>query len=282
MDFFSTIFDQNFSFIRNTVILSIISSIPIGVIGTFVVVNRMSYIAGAISHSVLGGIGIAIYLSTVFGISLITPSLGGVIFAILSGLIVSLFYLWGRERVDTAISVVWIIGMSIGIIFAYFTPRYTDLASYLFGNILLVSIEDIWYVMVISLVVLIVVSLFFHQLVLVSFDKDFSIARGVNPKFFLTILILLISLTVFLMVKIVGTILAIALVTLPSAISNIFSKRISTIILSSILIAMLSQLLGLFISFELDIPTGVTITILLGIGYIFTLLFRGLVKLRNY
>lgn len=282
MEFFSTIFDQNFSFIRNTIVLSIISSIPIGIVGTFVVVNRMSYIAGAISHSVLGGIGIAIYLSTVFGISLITPSLGGLIFAILSGLIISFLYLWGRERVDTAISAVWIIGMSTGIIFAYFTPRYTDLSSYLFGNILLVSLEDVWYVALISLVVLTVVSLFFHQLVLVSFDKDFSITRGINPRLFLTVLILLISLTVFLMVKIVGTILAIALITLPSAISNMFSKRISTIILSSILIAMLSQLLGLFISFELDIPTGVTITILLGVGYILTLLFKGLVKLRNY
>ncbi|MCS7299854.1 MAG: metal ABC transporter permease [Spirochaetia bacterium] len=282
MEFFSTIFDQNFSFIRNTIVLSIISSIPIGIVGTFVVVNRMSYIAGAISHSVLGGIGIAIYLSTVFETSLITPSLGGLIFATLSGLIISLFYLWGRERVDTAISAVWIIGMSIGIIFAYFTPRYTDLSSYLFGNILLVSVEDVWYVVLISLVVLTVVSLFFHQLVLVSFDKDFSITRGINPKLLLTILILLISLTVFLMVKIVGTILAIALITLPSAISNMFSKRISAIILSSILIAMLSQLLGLFISFELDIPTGVTITILLGAGYILTLLSRGLVKLRNY
>lgn len=282
MEFFSTIFDQNFSFIRNTIVLSIISSIPIGIVGTFVVVNRMSYIAGAISHSVLGGIGIAIYLSTVFGISLITPLLGGLIFAILSGLIISFLYLWGRERVDTAISAVWIIGMSTGIIFAYFTPRYTDLSSYLFGNILLVSLEDVWYVALISLVVLTVVSLFFHQLVLVSFDKDFSITRGINPRLFLTVLILLISLTVFLMVKIVGTILAIALITLPSAISNMFSKRISTIILFSILIAMLSQLLGLFISFELDIPTGVTITILLGVGYILTLLFKGLVKLRNY
>lgn len=273
MKFVEIFTDPETFFIRRAIIVSIISSFPIGTIGTFVTINRMTYIAGSISHSVLGGIGIVIYLNTVFGIESITPTLGGFIFSILSGLVISAFYLWGKERVDTAISAVWIIGMSLGILFAYFTPRYTDLNSYLFGNILLISRDDIVYVSAVSIGVVLAILLFFYQFMLVSFDRDFSTTRGIEPKFFLTLLILLTSLVVFLMIKIVGIILSIALITLPSAIANLFLNQISKIISTSVLIAALSQILGISLSYELNLPTSVTITLILSLIYVLSLVW---------
>ncbi|MEN2997592.1 MAG: metal ABC transporter permease [Brevinematia bacterium] len=277
MEFFKALFDPEMSFVRNAVISAFLSSIPIGIVGSFTVVNRMSYIAGSISHSVLGGVGVSLYLNTVLGINLLSPSLGGALFAILSGIIISVFYLWGKERVDTAISVVWIVGMSLGILFAYLTPRFTDITSYLFGNILLISTEDIAYILIISFLVLGITVVFFHQFVLVSFDKEFSKIRGIAPEVFLTLLILLISITVFLMIKTVGVILSIALITLPSAIASFFTKRISTMIILSTFTAIFVQFIGIGISYELDLPTGVLITLLLSVIYIILLAFKGVV-----
>lgn len=280
MDFINILFDQTFSFMRNTVIVSLLSSVPAGVIGTFVVANRMTYIAGSISHSVLGGVGMAVYLNYALDDFRISPSVGGLLFSLISGTIISFIYVWGKERIDTAISAVWLIGMSIGIIFSRLTPKFTDLTGYLFGNILLISRADVLYTALLTALVVGTVFVFFHQFVLVSFDRDFSITRGVNPKFFITLLILLISVTVFLLIKTVGAILSIALVTLPSAMSSMFVKRFLAVMLSAVLLTAVSQLSGIYLSYELDLPTGITITLLLCTLYIASLFLKGILGER--
>ncbi len=273
MGFFELLLSGNLGFLKNVFIVMILSSLPIGVVGSFVVVNRITYIAGAISHSVLGGIGLAIYLSVVWGINFFTPSLGAFIFAVISALVIILLSLWGHERIDTAISVVWIVGMSIGLLFAFFTPRYTDIQSYLFGNILLLSVEDVYWVLGVSVIVVLVVYMFFHQLVLVSFDKDFSKVRRVDPNIFFSILVILISLTTLLLIKTVGVILSITLITIPPAIANMFSKKLSRIILISVFIVLVSQFFGLWMSYEFDTPTGITVSLLLSFLYIVSFIF---------
>lgn len=273
MAFFELLLSGNLGFLKNVFIVMILSSLPIGVVGSFVVVNRITYIAGAISHSVLGGIGLAIYLSVVWGINFFTPSLGSFIFAVISALVIILLSLWGHERIDTAISVVWIVGMSIGLLFAFFTPRYTDIQSYLFGNILLLSVEDVYWVLGVSVIVVLVVYMFFHQLVLVSFDKDFSKVRRVDPNIFFSILVILVSLTTLLLIKTVGVILSITLITIPPAIANMFSKKLSRIILISVFIVLVSQFFGLWMSYEFDTPTGITVSLLLSFLYIVSFIF---------
>lgn len=280
MEFFNVLFSGDLSFLKNVFIVMVLSSVPIGVIGSFVVANRMTYIAGAIGHSVLGGIGLAMYLSVVWGINFFTPSLGAFVFAILSAVAIILLYLWGQERVDTAISVVWIVGMSLGLLFAFFTPRYADIQSYLFGNILLVSDEDIYWVLGLSVIVVLVTYAFFHQFVLVSFDRDFSRVRKVNPSLFFGILVLLISLVVLLLIRIVGVILSIAMITIPPSIANMFSKRLSRIMLISVLIVFVSQFFGLWVSYEFDTPTGVTISLFLSILYFLSLLYSRVLRKR--
>ncbi|MCX8028717.1 MAG: metal ABC transporter permease [Brevinematales bacterium] len=281
MNFFNTLFSSDISFLRNAILVSLISSFPIGVVGAFVVANRMTYIAGAISHSVIGGVGIALYLATVFGIEFLTPSIGIWVFAIISGLIISFFYVWNRERIDTAISIVWVAGMSLGIMFAYFTPRYSDLNSYLFGNILLISTSDITSIAIFSFITTLVAMIFYHQLLIVSFDRDFSMIRGVNPNLFLTLIIVLVSIVVVLMIKMVGTILSIALIALPSATANLITKRMKEIIPISIVITTISQFLGIYLSFELDTPTGVTITLTLVFIYVATVIFKLFINRLN-
>lgn len=273
MDFFELLLSGNLGFLKNVFIVMILSSLPIGVVGSFVVVNRITYIAGAISHSVLGGIGLAIYLSVVWGINFFTPSLGAFIFAVISALVIILLSLWGHERIDTAISVVWVVGMSIGLLFAFFTPRYTDIQSYLFGNILLLSVEDVYWVLGVSVIVVLVVYMFFHQLVLVSFDKDFSKVRRVDPNIFFSILVILVSLTTLLLIKTVGVILSITLITIPPAIANMFSKKLSRIIFISVFIVLVSQFFGLWMSYEFDTPTGITVSLLLSFLYIVSFIF---------
>lgn len=279
MDFFELLLSGNLGFLKNVFIVMILSSLPIGVVGSFVVVNRITYIAGAISHSVLGGIGLAIYLSVVWGITFFTPSLGAFIFAVISALVIILLSLWGHERIDTAISVVWIVGMSIGLLFAFFTPRYTDIQSYLFGNILLLSVEDVYWVLGVSVIVVLVVYMFFHQLVLVSFDKDFSKVRRVDPNIFFSILVILISLTTLLLIKTVGVILSITLITIPPAIANMFSKKLSRIILISVFIVLVSQFFGLWMSYEFDTPTGITVSLLLSFLYIVSFIFVKILRI---
>lgn len=279
MDFFELLLSGNLGFLKNVFIVMILSSLPIGVVGSFVVVNRITYIAGAISHSVLGGIGLAIYLSVVLGINFFTPSLGAFIFAVISALVIILLSLWGHERIDTAISVVWIVGMSIGLLFAFFTPRYTDIQSYLFGNILLLSVEDVYWVLGVSVIVVLVVYMFFHQLVLVSFDKDFSKVRRVDPNIFFSILVILISLTTLLLIKTVGVILSITLITIPPAIANMFSKKLSRIILISVFIVLVSQFFGLWMSYEFDTPTGITVSLLLSFLYIVSFIFVKILRI---
>jgi len=279
MGFFELLLSGNLGFLKNVFIVMILSSLPIGVVGSFVVVNRITYIAGAISHSVLGGIGLAIYLSVVWGINFFTPSLGAFIFAVISALVIILLSLWGHERIDTAISVVWIVGMSIGLLFAFFTPRYTDIQSYLFGNILLLSVEDVYWVLGVSVIVVLVVYMFFHQLVLVSFDKDFSKVRRVDPNIFFSILVILISLTTLLLIKTVGVILSITLITIPPAIANMFSKKLSRIILISVFIVLVSQFFGLWMSYEFDTPTGITVSLLLSFLYIVSFIFVKILRI---
>lgn len=276
MEFLPALIDPQMSFLRNALLVLIISSIPLGIIGTFVVSNRMSYIGGAISHSVLGGIGIALYLSKAYNMTFISTTLGGFVFSIISGLLIAILYLRGKERIDTSISIVWVIGMAIGLIFAYITPKFTDVSSYLFGNILLLSKDDLVITLALSFLVVTISITFFNQLLLTSFDREFAKTRNINADLFLTMLILLTSITVFLIVKIMGIILSITFLTVPPAIGIMFSKNLKSAIVKSILISIILSLTGLWISYVLDIPTGTTIALIMGIFYTISVIIKKL------
>jgi zinc transport system permease protein len=284
-EFIAALTNENVPFIRYALLAGLFSSVPFGIIGSFVVVKRMTYIAGAVSHSALGGIGLALYLSTVLGISYFSPLGGAVVFSLLSALIISLAITRSNARIDTVIGAIWAIGMSIGLIFMHLTPGYVDPMSYLFGNILLLSYDNLVTIVILNLFITGCSLLFFNQFVSVSFDADFAKTRNISNAFYETFLIILIALTVILMISIVGIVMVIALLTIPPAIAGLFCRRMKSMILSSVLLCALLTVVGLCLSYLLAVPTGSMTVILGGVLYIFLFLLcriKGLLISRNY
>ena len=267
-DFLALLANPDVPFIRMALIAGILGSIPFGFIGSFVVVKKMSSIAGAISHSVLGGIGLALYLDTVLGIGLLKPMGGAMLFAVLSAVIISVVMIHGKERLDTVIGAVWAVGMSLGLLFMAKTPGYGDPMSYLFGNILLIGRSQLLTIGVFSVIILIAGILFYNQLLAVSFDPDFAEIRGINTSLYQLIILLLISVTVVLMVSFVGTVMVIAFLTLPPAMASLFSKRFSMMITLSIIFSIILSVAGLYFSFIFDLPTGSVTIVFAGALYI--------------
>lgn len=260
--FIGALLNPEIPFIRFALIAGILSSIPFGVIGSFVVVKRMTYIAGALSHAALGGIGIALYIGEKYHVAFFTPMVGAFVFSMIAGLVISMAVLSGRERIDSVIGVIWAAGMSIGLLFISITPGYVDPMSYLFGNILLLTASDLTLIAVLNGVILIFSFVFYNQLLATAFDEEFARIRGVNTVVYQIMLIMLISMTVILMISIVGIVMIIAFLTIPPAVSGFFTKRLRSMIVVSIILCAVIMSAGLFLSYLLKLPTS-SITILL-------------------
>lgn len=274
LSFFSDFFSNSAFFLTYALIGSILSSISFGVIGTIVVVKRISYIAGAISHCVLGGIGIGLYLNKVCGISWVSPMTGAIISSILAAVVIGLVSMHAKQREDTVIGALWAFGMATGILFISKTPGYIDPMSYLFGNMLIISKQDLWYMFGLGLAVVSIVTAFYSKFLAVCFDEEFARLRGVNVDFYYLFLICLIALTVVILVTMVGVILVIALLTIPAAISCIFTKKLWHTMILSVFICMIFSVLGLSMSYSLDLSSGPFIIVLLTLFYLSIVAFR--------
>ncbi len=276
MEFVLALSDQHF--LRYALIAGLLASIGCGVVGTYVVVRNIGYLAGGIAHAVLGGMGIAYFLGQ--------PPLGGAILtALLAALLIGWVSLRWKQTEDSLISALWAVGMAVGIIFISQTPGYNaDLMSYLFGNILLVSKSDLFLMAALDLVILICVSLFYKQFQAVTFDEEFSRLRGVHAEIYYLLLLCLVALTVVLLIRVVGLILVIALLTLPAAISRQYFGTLFKIMCLSIIIGGILTLSGLAISYEQDLPSGATIILIAGIVFfvstIATKFWRGVAAKR--
>ena len=255
-------------FLQNAIIISIFASILCGIVGTFVVVKKISYISGGIAHSVLGGIGIAYFFN-------IQPLWGAFAAAIFSAIIIGVVSLKSKQHEDTVISALWAIGMAVGIIFMHKTPGYsTDLVTYLFGNILMVSSSDITIAMVLTAFVVFVIFLFYKQFLFIAFDQQFAWIRGINVTFVYILLLILISITVVVLVRMVGLILVIALLSLPGAISTLFTKKIFNMMIVSIILGIIFTSGGIMLSYQPNLPAGASIILLSGVSYILALVIK--------
>jgi zinc transport system permease protein len=215
-------------FLRNALLSGLLVSVACGIVGSYVIARRISYIAGAIAHSVLGGMGAARYFQTVYGWEACQPLVGAVVAALLAALVVGVVSLRAKEREDTVIGAVWAIGMATGILFISRTPGYNqDLMSYLFGNILMVSARDLWLIAALDVFVVAVSLVCYKQLFAVCFDEEFARLRGIRVEFYYLLLLCLTALTVVLLVTVVGIVLVIALLTLPVAVGGLFSKTLA-------------------------------------------------------
>ena len=260
---------RNHAFLQYALVTGLLASVACGVVGTYVVVRRITYIAGGISHCVLGGIGAALYLQKVHGWRFITPLYGATAAALIAALIIGWVSLRARQREDTVIGALWAIGMATGILFIARTPGYSqDVMSYLFGNILMVSPGDLKLIAGLDAVVLVLVGLFYNEFLAVCFDEEFARLRGVKVEFYYLLLLCLTALTVVLLVTVVGIVLVIALLTLPVAIAGYFAKRLWQMMLVSVGLSIVFTTSGLAVSYGPDLPAGATTIVLAGIAYL--------------
>jgi zinc transport system permease protein len=278
IDFFHALGDPDIRFLRYALIVGLLASVSLGIVGSYVVTRRITYIAAAISHCVLGGIGAALYLNAAQGIAWCNPMYGAVAAALISALIIGLVSLYARQREDTVISAVWAVGMAIGLVFFAKTPGYVDPMSYLFGNILLISSHDVWLVVAMDAVVVVLGIGFYPKLLALCFDEEFAELRGVRVKFYYLLLLCLTALTVVLLVRVVGIVLVIALLTLPAAVAGHFSRQLWQMMGVAVLCCMVFVSTGVAVSYPLNLPSGPVIILIAGATY---LVVAVVMRLRN-
>lgn len=251
-----------YEFIRNALLAVLLASIACGIIGVYVVVKRIVFISGGIAHASFGGVGLGYFLG-------VNPIWGIIPFSILSALVMGLVSKRTRIPEDTAIGILWALGVSLGIVFIGLSPGYApDLFSYLFGNILTVTSVDLIIMLILDLVIIMVVFLFYKEFLALSFDDEFATVVGVPTVKLYFLLLCLIALTIVVLMKVVGIIMIIALLTIPAAISKQYTSNLKKMIFISILLSAIFGLGGLWLSYQLNLASGATIVIVSGIGFI--------------
>lgn len=259
-----------FEFMQHALLAGLLVSFAAGIIGSLIVVNRMVFLAGGIAHTSYGGIGLAVY----FGLPIF---LGASFFAVGAALIIAALTLKTRHRIDTFIGLIWAVGMAIGVIFVDLTPGYNvDLMSYLFGSILAVSTQDLYFMGILLMLILLVITFFYRDILAVSYDSEYATLRGVNVKFFYTLILILSALTVVIAIKVVGLILVIAMLTIPVYIAEKLSSSLFSMMFLSGAIATLFTLIGLWFSYTYNLTSGASIIIVSAVSLgIFLLLNKG-------
>lgn len=268
IEFLAALTDPNLPFVRYAVITGLLSAIPFGIIGTFVVVRRISYIAGAISHCILGGVGAGLYVQNAMGVTWFGPLHGAIIVALLAAVILSLVSLFAKQREDSVIGALWAAGMGIGLLFLAKTPGYVDPMSYLFGNILLITKSDIFFVLALDVLVVGVIAIFYNTFLAVCFDEEYAGLRGIHTHWFYLILLCLTALTIVLLVRVVGIVMVIALLTLPAAIAGNFANSVKQMMVLATLLCGIFILAGLSTSYSMDLPSGPVIIVIAAAVYL--------------
>jgi len=270
LEFFHALQDPNFFFLRYALAAGILASIALGIVGTYVVTRRITYIAGAIAHCVLGGIGAGLYLQINRGWTWCHPMYGAVASALAAAVIIGLVSLYARQREDTVIGALWAVGMAVGLLFIAKTRGNTDpiAMSYLFGDILLISAGDLWGIAALDALVVAVGVLFHHKFLALCFDEEFTQLRGVRVKSYYLLLLCLTALTVVLLVRVVGIVMVIALLTLPAAVAGHFSRRLWQMMALAVLCCALFITAGLALSYAPDLPPGPVIIVIAAAVYL--------------
>ena len=259
-------------FIQTALLASLLASFASGIVGSFVVVKRIAFIAGSISHSVLGGMGLCLFLQRTFEISWLDPLLGAFAGAIASALLIGWIHLNYRQREDAVIAAIWSTGMAIGVIFLSLTPgTNVELMNYLFGNILWISTRDLILLGGLNILVLFIVAIYYRKFVALCFDEEQALLQGVAVKRLYLLLLCLVAISIVLLIEIIGTILVIALLTIPATIANLFTHRLHRMIGAAIALSALFSFLGLGAAYSLNWPPGATIALLAAIGYLLSL-----------
>lgn len=255
MDFIVEIFQ--YKFLMHAALACLFCGVACGLIGTYVVARRLVFLSGGVTHASFGGIGMAYF----FGFNLI---IGALIFTVLSAF--GMEYFTGRKQIreDSAIGLLWSLGMAVGIIFIYLTPGYVpNLMSYLFGNILTVTTSDIYWMAAVNGVILLAFLTLYRPILYVSFDRDYAQTQNMPVRWINYLMLVLVSVTIVISIRVVGIVLLISLLTIPAVVANAITKSFRKMLLYSSLVAFLGAFIGLYVSYKTNIPSGASIIFLL-------------------
>lgn len=245
------------------------SSVVSGIIGSYVVVKRIVFIAGSISHAVLSGIGFCIWLERTQGITWLSPLYGALAASIVSALIIGWIHLNYRQREDSAIAAIWSIGMAVGILFISQTPGFNvELTNFLIGNILWVSKTDLMILGGLDIGIVAIILILHKRLLAICFDEEQARLQGQPVNALYLLLLVLIAVSIVLLIQVVGIVLVLTMLTIPAAIANLLTTRLSSMMMLAILISSLFCLSGNAIAYYLDWPTGATIALIAGFVYV--------------
>jgi zinc transport system permease protein len=253
-------------------IIGLLGSLSFGIVGSYVVVRRVSYAAHAISHTVLLGIGLVLFLRHMTGWPGLHPLAGAFAAALLAAWVIGASTLYAPHRADPVISAVTVTGLSGGLVFLSLTPGYFDPMSVLFGDILLVSLSDAWMIGLLNLIVVAAGILFYVRLQMVCFDEEFARLRGIRVGFWFILLMMLTAVTVVVMMQVVGLVLVTALLTLPVMTALRFSRNLRQSMILSSLVCAACVSGGLALSYQLNLPCGPVIVLLAGAVYLLSLM----------
>lgn len=270
------------SLIQNMFMATVCACILCGVIGTYVVVNRMVAVTGGIAHTTFGGIGFSYYVMSVFLVGWFTPMLGALLFGVVSAIIMTFCKKISDLRQDTLIGALWAVGMAMGVIFLCFMDRSvvtpSSYESILFGNVLFVSNLTLMIIAAVTVIILTAVALLFRDLQILTFDETHAKISGINVFWLNMALYVMVAVTCVMVANVVGIIMIIALMTIPVAISNFYTYDLKGMMIVGTVISMVLSILGLFLAIGFDSPPGATVVLIIGIALIVALCINYLSK----
>ena len=251
-----------YPFFQNALIACLLAGVVCGLVGTYIVSRRMVFVAGGMAHASLGGVGICALAGW-------PPTVGAAAFALLTGWGVQALSKRREIRHDSAIAMLWALGMSVGIICSYLTPEFLpSLSSYLFGNILLIDTADMWMLGALAALVVTVFLLSMPQIITIAFDPDFARAQRQPVRLTEWMMMTLTALSIVAALKVAGIVLVISLLSVPQMTANLFCKCMHSMAAWSVALAIAGCLGGLIISTWLNVPCGAMVVVELIVNYI--------------
>lgn len=247
----------SYDFLTNALYACILSGVTCGVVGSYIVARRMVFLSGGITHASFGGLGMALYAG-------VSPVVGALGFAALASVGIEYASRKGRMREDSVVGIIWSVGMALGALFMSLRPGYaTDLTSYLFGNILLVTDADILYLALLTLFIVVGAVAMLRRLMYVVFDEEYARSQGIATSLICYVMAVVVAVTVVLSIKVMGIVLLLSLLTIPTVIANSFTKDYRRIAVASAAIGVVGNIAGFVLSYEYNLPTGSCIIFML-------------------
>lgn len=265
-----------YQFLQNAFIASILASVVCGIIGVIVVEKKLVMMSGGIAHTSYGGVGLGYLLG-------FEPIIGAFLFSICAALGIGFIKRKGGGRSEVIIGLFWSLGMALGILFIALMPGYPpDLTSYLFGSILSVTKADLYLMIILTVIVTLVIFILFNDWKAYLFDEEFASILGIKTAFLEYLLLIIIAMTIVVLIRVVGIILILALLTAPAAIAGMLTSKLKGRMIYAIIFGNIFCILGLWISYMMDIASGASIVILSVISYFLSYALRAIyIRLRR-